>query len=71
MRRLWRFRSVFAEDVWASLWLAELDGGADAWREVLRRLQEMKAAGTLAPVDEKFIDSARANAAVAERKASA
>jgi phage tail protein X len=51
-------------DLWVSLWkLASLEGTGMAWKDVLARMEAMKAAGTLFPADEPFLEQARQKAA--------
>ncbi|MFM7403554.1 MAG: hypothetical protein ACKO1N_05535, partial [Erythrobacter sp.] len=51
-------------DLWVSYWkMADLDDPAYPWSRVLAKLEEMHAAGTLAPVDVEFLEEARRLAA--------
>jgi tetratricopeptide (TPR) repeat protein len=51
-------------DVVASLWrLASLEAAGVAWKDVLAGMEAMRAAGTLFPADEPFLEQARRNAA--------
>jgi tetratricopeptide (TPR) repeat protein len=51
-------------DIWVQMWkLAEIPGGDTTWAEVLARMEEMNAKGTLPPSDAGDLETARRNAA--------